>query len=180
MQEEVWKDIAGYEGLYQVSNLGRVKSLARKVATGRGWRIIKETILKQSLSNTGYYRVYLSEHSKLKPYSVHRLVATAFIPNPKNYPFVNHKSEVKTENFVENLEWCDQSYNTTYGTSMERQIETQRKTMSTNKKVLNVDTGKEYVSISEASRDVGVSITALSNCLNNKTSQSVGYKWKFV
>ena len=97
--EEVWKDIAGYEGYYQVSSLGRV----RRIKGGQGARAGK--ILKQFLRGRDYLAVYLTKDSKTITYSVHRLVAMAFIPNPVNKPQVNHKNGIKTDNQVENLEW---------------------------------------------------------------------------
>ena len=121
MEEEVWKDVVGYEGLYQVSNLGRVKSLGFDK-----WH--KGRILKQSFdSKRNYLFVGLHKDGKIKQKNVHRLVAETFIPNPDNLPCVNHKDEDKTNNFVfvnkdgsvdlnkSNLEWCTVAYNTNYG-----------------------------------------------------------------
>lgn len=98
--QEIWKDIAGYEGLFQVSNLGRVKSLPRKNVT-------KEKILNGGDNGDGYIRVSLSN----KFYYVHRLVADAFIPKIEGKDFVNHKDEVKSNNNVDNLEWCTNQEN---------------------------------------------------------------------
>ena len=109
--EEIWKDIPEYEGLYQVSNLGNIKSLEKS----KGWCKIKEKTLKLRIDKDGYYRVILSKNSKPKMFLVHRLVAQAFIPNPNNLPEINHKNEIKTDNRVENLEWCTQLYNLHYG-----------------------------------------------------------------
>lgn len=127
MINEVWKDIEGYEGLYQVSNLGRVKSLERIISDGRHR---KERILKPYDDGNGYLRVELQS----KPFKLHRLVAQAFIPNPDNLPFVNHKDENPKNNRVflnddgsvdeSNLEWCDNKYNINYGTTQERRIST--------------------------------------------------------
>lgn len=104
--EETWKVIDGYEN-YEVSNLGRVMSL--KYHRGN-----RKVILKQSINAYGYPVVSLSKNGKSAPIAVHRLVATAFIPNPNNLPQVNHKDECKTNNAVWNLEWCDVSYNVSY------------------------------------------------------------------
>ena len=111
--DEVWKDIEGYEGLYQVSNTGQVKSLNYK---GRG--VVK--LLKQAINHNGYNYVILYKNGKTKHYSVHRLVALAFIPNPDNLPIVNHKDENPSNNNVNNLEWCTIAYNNNYGTRNER------------------------------------------------------------
>ena len=131
--EEIWKDIVGYEGLYQVSNCGRVKSLSRYMNNKNGGKsLLKERILKSAYTKKGYLRVGLCKYSKTKPFSVHRLVAQAFIPNPNNLPQVNHKDENKENNFVyinedgtadlekSNLEWCTNEYNSNYGTKNER------------------------------------------------------------
>jgi len=118
---EEWKDIKGFEGLYQVSTLGRVRSLDRYVkAKSASLKLIKGCIIKTWINRCGYVQVHLCKNSHTKPHLVHRLVAEAFISNPNNYPCVNHKSEKKTENNVENLEWCTYSYNTKFGTCPER------------------------------------------------------------
>lgn len=110
-EKEVWKDIEGYEGRYQVSNLGRVKSLKRKVPNGENsFRIIKEKILKTSKKSNEYIKVNLSG----KSYRVHRLVATAFIENPNNYDEINHINGDKRDNRVKNLEWCTREYNMSF------------------------------------------------------------------
>lgn len=105
---EEWRDIVGYEGLYQVSNLGRIKSLGND-------KTKKEKILKPQLYKNGYYRIWLYKNGNKKRYLVHRLVALAFIPNSNNLPCVNHKDEDKSNNSVENLEWCSVSYNINFG-----------------------------------------------------------------
>lgn len=112
---EIWKDILGYEGLYQISNHGRLKSLPKMV--GRGKRYMsKERIVSSHKSPNGYLRTHLDKEGKRHFFSVHRLVAQAFLDNPNNYPCVNHKNEIRSDNRVENLEWCSFKYNANYGT----------------------------------------------------------------
>lgn len=101
---EIWKDIEGYEGLYQVSNLGRVKSL----------KFNKIKILSQGISGSGYKIASLSKENQRKIFLVHRLVAMVFIKNPNNYPCINHKDENKLNNLANNLEWCTHRYNCNY------------------------------------------------------------------
>lgn len=114
MNNEIWKDIEGYEGLYQVSNKGRVKSFH----SGEG------KIMKPGTHPLGYKSVTLFKDKKGKVAKVHRLVAQAFIPNPENLPVINHKDENPSNNNVENLEWCTQKYNLNYGTCQERKEKT--------------------------------------------------------
>lgn len=118
--KEIWKDIKGYEGLYQVSNLGNIKSLEKECNAsnqfGCKFKVKKkEKILKQHINKFGYKRVTLYKDLKSKNYQVHRLVAEAFITNIDNLSQINHKDENKTNNNVDNLEWCSCSYNINYG-----------------------------------------------------------------
>lgn len=124
---EIWKDVIGYEGLYQVSNLGRIKSVYRKVFNPglNVWRTQKERILKTVLDYKGYVRVTLSKKGKIKQHLLHRLVAKAFIPNPNRYPQINHIDENPQNNSVDNLEWCTNLYNTNYGNHPLRVSESQ-------------------------------------------------------
>ena len=117
--EEIWKDISNYEGKYEVSNLGRVRSLSYN-GTGE----IK--FLKQSTNKRGYKRVGLCKNGKMKNCYVHRLVAITFIPNPNNHKEVNHKDENPANNNVNNLEWCTSEYNNNYGTRNKRAGESKK------------------------------------------------------
>lgn len=120
MEEEIWKDIKRYEGQYQVSNFGRIKSLDRFITQLNNGKLItrrypgKMFNLKPE-NKTGYVPAVLTKHNIAKYYLVHRLVAEAFIPNPDNLPQVNHKDENTSNNCVDNLEWCTNSYNVNYG-----------------------------------------------------------------
>ena len=174
MTEEIWKDIAGYEGLYKVSNLGRVKSLC------------KNKLMCPRANKRGYYQINLYSDSKTrKMYLVHRLVATAFIDNPDNLPIVNHKDENTSNNCVENLEWCSVSYNICYGNAIKRLLETrqQRKRKTAEKPVLQFTKyGKlinEFISISEAARQTDCNLGAICQCCKGKRSHTGGYIWKY-
>ena len=114
--DEQWRPVDGFEGLYAVSNLGRVKSL----------KYGREKILKPAKHRNGYLFVTLCINGKRKHFLVHRLVATAFIPNPEGFEQVNHKDENPSNNVVTNLEWCDCKYNINYGTHNERMASTKR------------------------------------------------------
>ena len=113
---EIWKDIDGYVGIYQVSNMGNVRSLQREEFKCRqGYRVRKGRQLKPARDKKGYLMIPLNKDGKRKTRRIHRLVAETFIPNPNNFPQVNHKDENKQNNSVDNLEWCTPSYNINYG-----------------------------------------------------------------
>ena len=111
MKNKIWKDIPDYEGLYQVSNFGEVKSLPKIRNVFSSNYIAKERILKPALNDSGYKIVVLTKNKKSKSLRVHRLVALAFIPNLENKPQVNHKDGNKLNNHIDNLEWCTNSEN---------------------------------------------------------------------
>lgn len=172
---EVWKSIKGYEGLYEVSNYGRVKSLERIVDKTHH---VKEKILKNVQMPSGYLVVGLSG----KQHYVHRLVAMAFIQNQNKYPQVNHKDEDKTNNRVENLEWCNHKYNSNYGTKIIRQSEKIRGIYNTkkSKQVLCVETDTIYPSVNESERQLGFSASNIASCCRGKYNKMYGYHWKYV
>ena len=176
MNKEIWKDISGYEGLYQVSNLGRVKSLENRSNHK------KEKILASQIRNQ-YYGVALYKNSHYKNYTIHRLVAEAFIPNPDNLPEVNHKDENKLNNRVDNLEWCNKKYNINYGYgAVNRQIQNRERGLSMSKKVLCVETGVIYPSIIEAYRQTGIGQKEITNVCKGKPHYKTagGYHWKYI
>lgn len=177
---EIWKDVVGYEGLYQVSNIGRVKRLEhwKNQRTNRtdkyfNYRKLKEKMM--SVSKAGAYPiVQLSKDRKSKTCLVHRLVAMAFIPNPKGYPEVNHKDCNGHNNNVDNLEWCDRLYNIRYADR------TEKAARSCGKKVLCVETGVVYESGAKAALANGLLKSKISNVCNGKRLTTGGYHWRFV
>lgn len=170
--EEVWKDILGYEGHYQVSNKGRVKSLKQG----------KERILKQIINKRGYLRICLIKNGKKKIYMVHRLVAKSFLPNPNSLPQINHKDEDKTNNKVENLEWCDQKYNHNYGTINQR-ISEKMTNGKLSKPVLQFTKDgkfvKEWKSTMDAKRNLGYASCHISSCCTGRYKSAYGFIWKY-
>ena len=178
-EKEIWQDIAGYEGLYKVSNLGRVKSLNYR-------RTGKEHLLNKTLSK-GYWRVLLSKNCISKKFSVHRLVSQAFIENPENLPQVNHIDENKLNNRVENLEWCSAEYNNKYGTRNERVLETKKLRKCKNAEIPVLQFTKdgkfvnEYSSIIEAKRITGIQQGHICYCCKNIKgyNSAGGYIWKY-
>lgn len=174
--EEIWKDIKEYEGLYQVSNLGRVKSFIGW--TGKKY-YYREKILKPQPNSNGYLRVVLKKNDNSKTYFVHRLVAETFIPNPNNYSVVNHKDENIKNNCADNLEWCTFKYNINYGTLRERQAK------KCGKKILQIDKNGNLVkcwdSIREAGRTLGLHAGTISKCCNKNIYCKTcgGYIWRF-
>lgn len=178
METEIWKDILGYEGLYQISNLGNIKSLERKVIKGKGGLYtLPEKILKQRDNGNGYLTVLLCKNGKYNHLYIHRLAAQAFIPNPDNLPQVNHINEIKTDNRVDNLEYCDTKYNCNYGTRTERIVEKQM-----SRPILCVELNKLFSSIKDAARwfnkENGHCNIIL--CLKGKQNTAYGYHWKYV
>ena len=124
MTEEIWRPIEGYEGLYEVSSYGRVRSLDRYVkGKSESYRLHKGKVLSPAKDRYGYLFLVLQG----RRFSIHRLVAEAFISNPGNLPQVNHKDEDKTNNMVDNLEWCDAKYNLNYGTRKDKVRESKLK-----------------------------------------------------
>ena len=123
--EEIWKPVIGYEGLYEVSNLGRVRSIDRLVKYSNGQiHLHKGRMLSPGLVHKlGYLQVALCNNGKIKHKMVYRLIAEAFLPNPDNLPQVNHKDENPFNKCVENLEWCTIEYNINYGTRTQKAIE---------------------------------------------------------
>lgn len=173
---EEWKPIADYEGLYEISSLGNVRSLDR-VMYNKRWnkdQLIKGKDLKPSLYKNGYLRIELTDmDGNRKKHPVHKLVALAFIPNPNNYPQVNHKDEDKTNNSVSNLEWCTAKYNINYGTWKDRH---QKQIAQYN---VNGTLVATYKSLTDAAKE-GFTISQISKCCNGKLNTHKGFRWTFI
>lgn len=176
MKEE-WQPIAGYEGLYEVSNLGHVKSLGNDKSR-------KEKIMKPEKDKDGYLRVTLCRNGKGKHFKVHRLVATAFLPNPEGFPEINHLDEVKTNNCISNLEWCSTKYNSNYGTRNGKIASALSKTVEASRFSDFRTIEFRFVSTQEAGRN-GYDQRSISACCRgcysaNRRNFYKGLFWRFA
>ena len=187
--KEIWKDIKGWEGLYQVSTLGRVKSLHRDIVTKGGClRHSRDKILKPKRNLFGYLSVRFQHKpsGRNKFYMVHRLVADAFIVNSQGLPFINHKDENKENNVYSNLEWCTAKYNVNYGTCQERRRLKLRLTncncRNVRQKTMDGKEVKIYHSISEAAREMNVDKSRIYQVCRgiNHSVSCCGFKWEYV
>lgn len=176
---EIWKDIPGYEGLYQVSNLGRIKSILFR---NRQIEYKRERILIPQPNGTGYLKTILSKNGIFKQYLIHRLGAMAFLPNPENLPQINHKDENKHNNKVDNLEWCTEKYNHEYGTRINREIKLKQEKygIPVMQKDLNDNIIKCFTCIREANRETGVGRKEIKRVCEGIYSQAGGYKWSYI
>lgn len=176
---EIWKPIMGYEGLYEVSNLGRVRSLDRYVPHRiKGChQFIKGDIRKTKYNNSGYEIITLSKDGKEKTMLVHRLVAQAFIPNPENLPEVNHKDEDVKNNILENLEWCDRIYNLHYGTAMQRRSE--KIITPVIQFTLDGELIRKWDSMIDVENALGINRGNVSNACSGRCKSVGGSKWKY-
>ena len=197
-EKEVWKPIEGYEGLYQVSNMGRVKSLERKVwnCKGRGYYMtIHERIKKTSKDSWGYLRVALYKDGKVKNHLIHRLVGQAFLENPMGYDEINHKDENKQNNCVDNLEWCSHSYNNTYNDKAKKagkkaaeklrgRKQTEEQIKKKSKPVFSVDRDSGLImwwqSANEAGRVLGINRSHIADCCKGKAKSCGNHYWFYA
>lgn len=166
---EIWKDIKDYEGLYQVSTMGRVRSLKRNNTGGK--------ILKQCTDKHGYLRVDLSKNSVKNTKRVHRLVAETFIDNDKNLPLINHKDENKKNNKVSNLEFCTCQYNSTYKKINIRKGLIQRKPIVQLKNNIQI---KIWDSATSASKELKISRGNIVSTLKGKRPRAGTFEWKYL
>ncbi len=173
MREEIWKDIKGYEGYYKISDLGRVKRLERKRYDRN--QILKERIVKTIYPKNGWYP-YLSLCKKgiYKNYTIHRLIAEAFLPNPDNLPCINHKDGNKQNNSISNLEWCDYSHNN-------REAHRLGLNRGTSKEVYQFDLNENLIKVWSSGRKAEqyYNIGHIADCCNKKRKTSGGFIWKY-
>lgn len=195
MNNEVWKSIAGYEGLYEVSNMGRIRSIDRirkSVRNGSNLGCLKGKVMKPFYNNIGYLMIDLFKDGIRKTFTVHRLVALAFVPNPDGKPCVNHLDETHDNNCADNLEWCTQKENMNYGTAPQRiskkikerwergkmkgRPKRQVAKYSLDGKLLEV-----YPSYLDAAKACGSTSNGSSiiNCIQGRYNTSYGYKWGY-
>lgn len=189
---EIWKDVVGYEGLYQVSNLGRVKSLYREFWCGKDYNILKkypETILTIWLDNGGYEYVTFTRNSKSKKFKVHRLVGEAFIPNPENKPQIDHIDTIRTNNKVENLRWVTRSENNLNPITLKRYSTTKMGDKNPfkkiKKKVFQIDNQtneivKIWDSAVDAAKGIGADSSNIYRVIYGEKNTCRGYKWKYA
>ena len=186
---EEWRDVKGFEGYYQVSNTGKVKSIGRYVKRNGRPVFRKGRILKPGVDGCGYFEVCLSKNGVHKTTHIHRLAAEAFLPNPNNLPCVNHKDEDKKNNFVcvndngfvdpskSNLEWCTQEYNINFGTARKRAAEKKSKPIIQYDK--NGNFINEWVSARLVERELGIRNQNICKCLKGKLKSAGNYVWRY-
>lgn len=163
---EVWKDVPGYEGKYQISDHGRVKSLPRRKGRGVGYAV-EEHILRHSVNNRGYCNIVLCKDGKTRTFALHRLVAENFVANPSNLPEVDHKDRNQENNHASNLRWVTRSEN---NYNRENGIP-----------VICVETGRVFSSSIEAERELGLCASGITACCRNRPHHKTcgGYHWKY-
>ena len=170
MKEE-WKDIDGYEGSYQVSNLGNIISLENKSNHKQA------KCLKCSITKKGYLRAYLYKNKNRRCYFVHRLVAETFIPNPNNLPCINHKDGNKLNNKVDNLEWCTHRDNNIHA-FINGLNSTQKAVEKNEKPIILINNNTRYRSMMDACRQLGLNVTNVSRVCSGKLKHTKGYVFK--
>lgn len=177
--KEIWKNVIGYEGYYEVSNLGNIRSVERKVeGKNNSVRIISGKQMTPQLDLHGYWSILLCKNGKKKMHLLHRLVAEAFVPNPNGYKYVNHKDEHRTNAKAENLEWCTQQYNLTYNN-----IHLRRNLSNCSKKIVQLDRDFNIVyvwkSAMEAQRHTNIPNANIIACCKRKRYTAGKFIWRY-
>jgi len=194
MTNEIWKDIFGYEGLYQISTLGNVKRLTREYYNRGSKRttILPELIMKKKITHQGYEEITLYKDKKTKGWSIHRLVAITFIENPNSLECVNHINSNRQDNRKENLEWLSRLDNVRHGNK--NKVKTKIKRKLTAKQLANgkrlgkeiiqyttdMEKIKSFFSITDASLNTGICQSTIRKCVNGFTKSAGGFIWKYV
>lgn len=175
---ENWKPVIGYEGLYEISNKGLIRSIDRVIQRNGASHRIKGRILSIYTDNLGYQRITLSKEGKLHTMCIHKLVAEAFIPNPENKPCIDHIDTNPSNNCVDNLRWCTHSENMNNSVTLQH-----LKECRITKPVLQYDLKDnfiaEYISGREAARQVNIQQASLVRCLQGTQKTAGGYKWRY-
>ena len=187
---EEWRDVVGYEGLYQVSNTGLVKSVTRIIKHKLlGKKTVNERILKPFTNELGYSHVRLSRGNTQKHKLIHRLVGESFISNPDNLPCINHKDENPRNNNIENLEWCTVQYNNTYGKHAERIKNTDYKAMKylgtpyvrkIIQKTIDGEIIRVWESLTEAAIQTKTQLSKICCCCRGRRNLSNGFRWEYA
>jgi hypothetical protein len=159
---ELWKDINGFNGRYQVSNAGRIRNAHT------------DFIRKPVEDKDGYYQIRLYDSGCQGTYKIHRLVAEAFIDNPCNLPLINHKDEDKKNNTVDNLEWCTKEYNNNYGSRAQKILRKINQIDLHSNKII-----KTYVSIASAAKEYNINPSSICGCLRGRSKSCLGYVWRY-
>lgn len=164
--EEIWKDLTEFEGLYQVSNTGFIKSMPRQGSRGG--------IMKGYIDKKGYIVITLRKDGHQWSKKLHRLIAQEFLPNPKNLSEINHKDENKLNNHIDNLEWCTTQYNNNYGTR------TERASKHCGKPIICVETGERYQGAKWAGQVLNLDPSGITKACKNPNRTVGGYHWKYI